>query len=81
MTDYRNEVWNQIERHAEVADCQSEKQLRRKRGTIVSQNALIHDQFTFERASNFFAPLKGHTVYLSRKFVIVTQEAGRIRCA
>lgn len=62
MTDYRNEVWNQIERHTEIADGQSEKQLRGKRGTFISQNALIHNQFTFERASYLFAPLKGHTV-------------------
>src|SRR4029453_11586278 len=75
MADYRNEVWNQIEGHTHVADGQSEKQLRGKRGTFILQNALIHDQFTLERASNLFAPLKGHTVYFSRKFVIVTQNA------
>ena len=53
-SDYRNEVWNQIERHTEVADGQGEKQLCGKRGPFVSQNALIYDQFTFERASNLF---------------------------
>ena len=55
MSDYRDEVWYQIERHTQVADGESSKQLRGTWGAFVLQHALINDQFARKQANNLLA--------------------------
>jgi len=61
MSDSRDEVWYQIERHTQVAGSQSSKQLRGTWGCVHPATRADNDQFALKQANNLFASLKRHT--------------------
>jgi len=55
MSDSKDEVWYQIERHIQVAGSRSSEATSRNVGSFILQHALINDQFVLKQANKLFA--------------------------